>query len=342
MRAVRFHEFGPADMLRYEEVPDPIPAPGEILVRVRACGLNHLDIDCRSGVSRLPLALPHILGREIAGEVAAVGADVDAVKVGDRVLAHVAPPCGRCDFCRAGRDNLCSDARLPGIHRPGGYAEYAAVSAVGLERIPDHLGFEAAAAVPIAFGTAWHMLITRGQLSAGETVLIQAAGSTIGSAGIQVARLAGARVLATAGSDAKLAKARALGAAEAINYQAEDLVARVRDLTGGRGVNLVFEHIGGPVFTAGLACLARGGRMATCGAHAGEVVPFDLIAFFRKEVTLVGSYRATSQELRAVLRLVADGRLVPVVHASYPLRDAAVAHRLMEARGHFGKVLLAP
>lgn len=342
MRAVRFHEFGPPEVLRYEEVPDPVPGPGEVLVRVRACGLNHLDIDCRAGVSRLPLALPHILGREIAGEVAALGPVVDGVVVGDRVLAHVAPPCGRCAFCLGGQDNLCAATRLPGIHRPGGYAEYAAVSAAGLERIPDPLSFEAAAAVPIAFGTAWHMLITRGRLRAGETVLIQAAGSTIGSAGIQVARLAGARVLATAGSDAKLAKAKALGAAEAVNYRTEDLAARVRELTGGRGVDLVFEHIGGAVFSAGLACLARGGRMATCGAHAGEVVPFDLIEFFRKEVTLIGSYRATSEELRLVLRLVAEGRLAPVIHASYPLREAAPAHRLMEDRGHFGKILLAP
>jgi NADPH:quinone reductase-like Zn-dependent oxidoreductase len=341
MRAVRFHEFGPAEVLRHEEVPDPAPGPGEVVLRVRACGLNHLDIDCRNGVSRLPLALPHILGREIAGEVASAGPGVTGVSAGDRVLAHVAPPCGRCAFCRAGRDNLCAEGRLPGIHRPGGYAEYVAVSAVGLERLPDPLTFEAAAAVPIAFGTAWHMLITRGQLRPGEAVLIQAAGSTIGSAGIQVARLTGARVLATAGSDAKCARARALGA-ETINYETEDLVARVRDLTGGRGVDLVFEHIGGPVFTAGLACLARGGRMALCGAHAGEVVPLDLIEFFRKEVALIGAYRATSQELQAVFRLVAEGRLAPVIHACYPLREAPAAHRLIEARGHFGKVLLAP
>ncbi|MFI5341636.1 MAG: alcohol dehydrogenase catalytic domain-containing protein, partial [Candidatus Methylomirabilales bacterium] len=239
MKAVRFHQFGGPEVLGLEEVPDPIPAAGEILLRVRACGLNHLDVDCRAGVSRLPLLLPHTLGREIAGEVVALGPGVDSVRIGERVLAHIAPACGRCAACMAGRDNLCQNPNLPGIHRPGGYAELAVVSAWGIEAIPPHLSFQEAAAVPIAFGTAWHMLITRGRLRAGETVLIQAAGSTIGSAAIQVARLAGARVIATAGSETKLAKAKALGAHETINYREEDLTAVVRKHTDGRGVDLV-------------------------------------------------------------------------------------------------------
>jgi NADPH:quinone reductase-like Zn-dependent oxidoreductase len=328
--------------LRLEDVPDPAPMTGDVLLRVRACGLNHLDVDCRAGVSRLPLVLPHTLGREIAGEVVALGPGVDSVRVGDRVLAHIAPACGRCGACLAGRDNLCQTPNLPGIHRPGGYAELAVVSAWGIEAIPPQLSFQEAAAVPIAFGTAWHMLITRGRLRAGETVLIQAAGSTIGSAAIQVARLAGARVLTTAGSDAKLSKAKALGAHEAINYREEDLVAAVRKHADGRGVDLVFEHIGGEVFTQSLACLVPGGRMAVCGAHAGEVVPLDIIEFFRREIDLLGSFRATSTELRQVFSLVVEGRLRPVIHAAFPLAEAAEAHRVMERREHFGKLLLVP
>lgn len=342
MKAVRLHQFGGPEVLRLEDVPDPAPMTGDVLLRVRACGLNHLDVDCRAGVSRLPLVLPHTLGREIAGEVVALGPGVDSVRVGDRVLAHIAPACGRCGACLAGRDNLCQTPNLPGIHRPGGYAELAVVSAWGIEAIPPQLSFQEAAAVPIAFGTAWHMLITRGRLRAGETVLIQAAGSTIGSAAIQVARLAGARVLTTAGSDAKLSKAKALGAHEAINYREEDLVAAVRKHTDGRGVDLVFEHIGGEVFTKSLACLVPGGRMAVCGAHAGEVVPLDIIEFFRREIDLLGSFRATSTELRQVFSLVVEGRLRPVIHAAFPLAEAAEAHRVMERREHFGKLLLVP
>jgi NADPH:quinone reductase-like Zn-dependent oxidoreductase len=315
---------------------------GDVLLRVRACGLNHLDVDCRAGVSRLPLVLPHTLGREIAGEVVALAPGVDSVLVGDRVLAHIAPACGRCGACLAGRDNLCQTPNLPGIHRPGGYAELAVVSAWGIEAIPPQLSFQEAATVPIAFGTAWHMLITRGRLRAGETVLIQAAGSTIGSAAIQVARLAGARIIATAGSDGKLSKAKALGVHETINYREEDLVAAVRKHTDGRGVDLVFEHIGGEVFTKSLACLVPGGRMAVCGAHAGEVVPLDIIEFFRREIDLLGSFRATSAELRQVFSLVVESRLRPVIHAAFPLAEAAEAHRVMERREHFGKLLLVP
>lgn len=328
--------------MRLEDVPDPAPMTGDVLLRVRACGLNHLDVDCRAGVSRLPLVLPHTLGREIAGEVVALAPGVDSVLVGDRVLAHIAPACGRCGACLAGRDNLCQTPNLPGIHRPGGYAELAVVSAWGIEAIPPQLSFQEAAAVPIAFGTAWHMLITRGRLRAGETVLIQAAGSTIGSAAIQVARLAGARIIATAGSDGKLSKAKALGVHETINYREEDLVAAVRKHTDGRGVDLVFEHIGGEVFTKSLACLVPGGRMAVCGAHAGEVVPLDIIEFFRREIDLLGSFRATSAELRQVFSLVVESRLRPVIHAAFPLAEAAEAHRVMERREHFGKLLLVP
>jgi len=342
VKAVRFHQFGGPEVLRLEDIPDPVPMAGEILLRVRACGLNHLDVDCRAGVSRLPLTLPHTLGREIAGEVVALGPGVDSVRIGDRILAHIAPACGRCGACLAGRDNLCQKPNLPGIHCPGGYAELAVVSAWGMEGIPPQLSFQEAAAVPIAFGTAWHMLITRGRLRAGETVLIQAAGSTIGSAAIQVAHLAGARVITTAGSDAKLAKAKALGAHETINYREEDLVAAVRRHTDGRGVDLVFEHIGGEVFAQSLACLVPGGRMAVCGAHAGEVVPLDIIDLFRREIDLLGSFRAPSTELRQVFDLVVQGRLRPVIHAAFPLAEAAEAHRVMERREHFGKLLLVP
>ncbi|MER3399164.1 MAG: alcohol dehydrogenase [Chloroflexota bacterium] len=342
VRAVRFHRFGEPEVLVYEDIPDPKLGPGEAVVRVRACGVNHLDLDIRSGISRLGISLPHILGREVAGEVAALGPDAGGFRVGDRVLVAIIGGCGRCPFCRTGRDNLCPEARRPGINRPGGYAELVVARVEDLIPVPRGLGFEEAAAVPIAFGTAYHMLITQGGLKVGETVLINAAGSTIGTAAIQVARAAGARVVVTAGSEAKLERARELGAHDGVNYSLPGWENRILELTDGRGPDVIFEHVGGEVFKRSLAILAVDGRLCVCGGHAGEIVDLDLISLFRKQARVIGSFSATRREVELALDLVARGELRPVIHGVYPLAEARLVHKLLASRANFGKLILNP
>ncbi|HJT61299.1 MAG TPA: zinc-binding dehydrogenase, partial [Burkholderiales bacterium] len=310
MKVAWFHKFGGPEVLVHEEAPNPAPKPGEALVRVRAVGINHVDLDHRAGTSRIPVTFPHILGREFAGEVAGNAGDF---KEGDRVWVTCRIPCRKCELCLAGRDNLCLKEGYFGLDIPGGYAEYVAVPIANLNALPSHVRFEDAAAAQIAFGTAWHVLINRGGLQAGQTVLIQAAGSGIGSAAVQVAKLAGAAmIIATASSDKKLEQAKALGATHLINYSREKFADKVMALTGGRGVDVVMEHIGGEVFTESLKCLARGAIIVTVGAHAGEVVQFDIIPFFRRELRLAGSKNASVLELRKVMGLVAEGKLKPI------------------------------
>jgi NADPH:quinone reductase-like Zn-dependent oxidoreductase len=343
MKVAWFHKFGGPEVLVHEEAPKPAPKPGEALVRVRAVGINHVDLDHRAGTSRIPLTFPHILGREFAGEVAGLNGDGQGFKEGDRVWVTCRIPCRRCELCLAGRDNLCLKEGYFGLDIPGGYAEYVAVPIANLNALPSHVSFEDAAAAQIAFGTAWHVLVNRGFLQAGQTVLIQAAGSGIGSAAVQVAKLAGAAmIIATASSDKKLEQASALGATHLINYSREKFADKVMTLTGGRGVDVVMEHIGGEVFTQSLQCLARGGIIVTVGAHAGEVVPFDIIPFFRRELRLSGSKNASVLELRKVVGLVADGKLKPVIHKALPLAQAAEGHRVVDSRDFFGKVVLLP
>lgn len=343
MKVAWFHKFGGPEVLVHEEAPKPAPKPGEALVRVRAVGINHVDLDHRAGTSRIPLTFPHILGREFAGEVAGLNGDAQGFKEGDRVWVTCRIPCGRCELCLAGRDNLCVKEGYFGLDIPGGYAEYVAVPIANLNALPAHVRYEDAAAAQIAFGTALHVLVNRGFLQAGQTVLIQAAGSGIGSAAVQVAKLAGAAmIIATASSEKKLEQAKALGATDLINYSAAKFADKVMALTGGRGVDVVMEHIGGEIFTESLKCLARGGIIVTVGAHAGEVVPFDIIPFFRRELRLAGSKNASVLELRKVMGLVADGKLKPVIHKALPLAQAAEAHRVVDSRDFFGKVILLP
>jgi NADPH:quinone reductase-like Zn-dependent oxidoreductase len=343
MKVAWFHKFGGPEVLVHEEAPKPAPKAGEALVRVRAVGINHVDLDHRAGTSRIPVTFPHILGREFAGEVAALNGDGQGFKEGDRAWVTCRIPCRKCELCLAGRDNLCVKEGYFGLDIPGGYAEYVAVPIANLNALPSHVSYENAAAAQIAFGTAWHVLVTRGFLQAGQSVLIQAAGSGIGSAGVQVAKLAGAAmIIATASSEKKLEQAKALGATHLINYSSGKFADKVMALTGGRGVDVVMEHIGGEVFTQSLQCLARGGIIVTVGAHAGEVVPFDIIPFFRRELRLAGSKNASVLELRKVMGLVADGKLKPVIHKALPLSQAAEGHRIVDSRDFFGKVILLP
>jgi NADPH:quinone reductase-like Zn-dependent oxidoreductase len=342
MKAVRFHEFGGVDVLRVEEVDDPSPGPGEVLVRIRAAALNHLDVDVRDGTSRFPVTLPHTLGVEVAGEIEELGEGVEGWAVGDRVNPYIMETCGDCRYCATGRENLCLTPGFISFSTGGGYAERVVVKARNLIRIPDGVSYEDAAALQVAFATSWHMLFTRGNLRAGETVMINSVGSGIGSAAVQLARIAGAYVIGNASTGEKLERAGELGMDVGINHRTEDVVARVEELTGGRGVDLVYEHVGGELFQKGLDSLAKDGRMVICGAHSGEVVPFDIIPFFRAQRSVIGSFVYTREEVASCFELARRGLIEPLVHQTFPLDDAREAMATMERREHFGKLVLVP
>jgi NADPH:quinone reductase-like Zn-dependent oxidoreductase len=342
VKAVVFERFGGPEVLELRERPDPEIAPDEALVRVRACGINHLDLWVRSGLRGLEIEMPHVLGNDIVGEIEAVGPAVRHLKVGDKTLILPTLSCGVCPACMDGDDNLCREYDVIGRRRNGGYAERVAVPAANCLPYPGNLSWEQAAAVPLVFLTAWHMLVGRANLRAGEDVLVIGAGSGVGSAAVQIAALLGARVIATASGAAKLERAKQLGAHQTIDHASEDLGARARQLTGGKGVDLVFEHVGGPVFERALAALARGGRLVTCGATAGNTVSLDLNLLFGRHLTLLGSWMGRRAELVEALEFVRTGRLVPVVDRVMPLAEAAQAHRLIEARENFGKIVLVP
>ncbi|MFQ5426541.1 MAG: zinc-binding dehydrogenase [Gaiellales bacterium] len=342
MKAVRFHEHGGRDVLAYEQVDDPVPGDDEVLVRVRACGLNHFDIDLRENVARWPLPLPWTLGVEFAGEIVAAGSSVATHSEGDRVWVLHEIPCLECRYCLDGKDNICEAARMFSVQMPGGYAELVSAPASAVYPLHDAVSFEAAAAGQIVFTTAWHMLVTRGKVQAGETVLVSAGGSGVGHAAIQIAKYAGARVITTAGSQEKLEAASADGADHVINHREEDVTERALELNGGRPVDLVIEHVGGEQLGACLGTLRKDGRLVTCGAHGGEVVPFDVIPLFRNEWQLIGSRTGTTAETRMVMDLIADGTFTPRVHAALPLAEASEAMRIIEEREQFGKVVLIP
>jgi NADPH:quinone reductase-like Zn-dependent oxidoreductase len=337
------HQRGGPEVLRYEEYPTPEPSPGEVLIRVRACGVNHLDVFTRRGEQGRRVKLPHILGIETAGEVAALGDGVAEWRVGDRVVSGPGIWCGQCDFCRAGQENMCVERQIVGVDVQGGYAEYLKLPARALAALPEDVSFEQGAVTLIAFGTAWHMLVGRAALQAGETLLVLAAGSGVGMAAVQVGKYLGAHVIATASTQDKLDDARRLGADETINYVEQPRFARaVRKLTDGRGVDVVFEHVGADTWKDSVAALAIGGRLVTCGSTTGRWGETDLWSLFAKQATLLGSFSSSQTDFLTVLGLVGEGKLQPVVDSVLPLSAAAEAHRRLEARQVFGKLVLRP
>jgi NADPH:quinone reductase-like Zn-dependent oxidoreductase len=342
VKAVVFHEFGGPDTLRLEELPDPKPGPGEVLIDVAATALNHLDVDIREGVSRFPVEPPFVLGIEVVGRITEVGDGVEGWEVGDRVMPFLMSHCRECRYCRTGRESLCDSAGFISFSTSGGYAEQLTCPVGHLMQVPDEISDEAAAALQIAFGTAWHMLFTRGRLAPGETVMINSVGSGIGSAAVQLAHLAGATVIGNASSDEKLAKASELGMDHGINHQTQDVVEEVMRVTDERGVDLVFEHVGGELFQKGLDSLAKDGRLVICGGHSGEVVPFDIIPFFRGQKSVIGSFVYTRDEVERCLELARQGKITPLVYKTFPLEEAREAMATMERREHFGKIVLVP
>jgi NADPH:quinone reductase-like Zn-dependent oxidoreductase len=339
MKAVRFHAHGGPEVLRYEDMPEPEAGPGEVLVRVRACALNHLDLWERRGLEHVRIALPHVSGSDVAGDV--VTSSVSDLKAGQRVMLQPGMSCGRCAECLSGTDNQCAAYEVLGYrNHPGGYAELVKVPVQNVVPIPDAIDYIHAAAFPLTFLTAWHMLMTRAQLKRGEDVLILAAGSGVGQAAIQIARLQGARVFATAGSQEKLERARSLGASAVIHHHDQDIADEVRRLTNKRGVDVVIEHVGQATWAKSVRSLARGGRLVTCGATTGADAGLNLQALFAKQLTIQGSYMGTKGELLQVARLFFAGDLSPVIDRTFPLAEAAAAQERLEASGQFGKVVL--
>jgi NADPH:quinone reductase-like Zn-dependent oxidoreductase len=337
------HQRGGPEVLQYQDFPTPEPGPGQALVRVRACGLNHLDVFTRRGEQGRRVKLPHILGIETAGEVAALGEGVTGLAVGDRVVSGPGVWCGRCEFCCAGQENMCTERLIVGVDVHGGYAEFIKLPAYALAPLPESISFEEGAVTLIAFGTAWHMLVDRARLQAGETLLVLAAGSGVGMAAVQVGKCLGAHVIATASTDEKLERARSLGADEAINYAEQPRFARTtRKLTDGRGADVVFEHVGTDTWKDSVAALAIGGRLVTCGSTTGRWGETDLWSLFAKQASLLGSFSSSEDNFRAVLQLVAEGKLRPVIDSVLPLSQAAEAHRRLEGRDVFGKLVLRP
>jgi NADPH:quinone reductase-like Zn-dependent oxidoreductase len=340
VKAIRFHTHGGPEVLVYEDAPDPVVRPGHVLVRVAACALNHLDLWQRGGLDRVTLPLPHISGADVAGTIAEVGEGVADLRAGQRVMLQPGLSCGRCAACLSDRDHQCDSYDVLGYQSDGGYAEMLVVPAENIIPIPDNISFVSAAAFPLTFLTAWHMLFAGGHLTPGDSVLVVAAGSGVGQAAIQIAKVTQARVIATARGEDKCARATTLGADHVIDSTREDVPKRVRALTEGRGVHVVIEHVGAATWNQSVRCLARGGRLVTCGATTGFEVSLDLRHLFARQLTFVGSYMGSKAELRAAADGFFHGRYAPVVDSTYPLREAADAQRRLAAGDQFGKIVL--
>lgn len=340
MRAVVMTARGGPEVLEAREVPAPVPGPGEVRVRVRAVALNHLDLWVRRGVASPKLPLPHLLGSDVAGEVESWGPGVADLAEGARVLVNPGVSCGHCEACLTGHDNLCRRYGILGEHRPGGYGEFVVVPRANVLPIPGGLDFVSAAAVPLASLTAWQMVFDKADVKPWQTVLVMAAGSGVSSWAIQFAKLAGARVIATAGDDAKLALARELGADEAINYRAEDYGARVKALTNGEGVDAALDHTGAENWQTTLRALKWGGALVTCGATSGYEAVTPLGQVFYKQLRILGSTMGRKGDLFKIARLLDAGRLRPVVADALPLERAAEAHERLASRDFFGKLVL--
>lgn len=337
MKAVRFHQHGGVEVLRHEDAPDPVPAPGRAIVRVRACALNHLDLFERRGLDRVKLPLPHISGSDVAGEVLDPGSS--GIAIGARVMLQPGLRCGHCRACAEGRDNRCLEYDVLGLRSDGGYAERVSVPSENLVPIPGHIDFVTAAAFPLTFLTAWHMLITRAQLREGEVVLVLAGGSGVGQAAIQLARHFGARVFATSSPD-KAERTRALGAEQVFDHYSGDFAREIKQVTG-RGADIVIEHVGEATWDRSVRALATGGRLVTCGATTGHAAGIDLRHLFARQLSLLGSYMGRFAELRTAAPLLFDGRLIPVIDQVYPLANAADAQRRLEEKSQFGKIVLS-
>ena len=340
MRAVVMRARGGPEVLEVADLPVPEPGPKEVRVRLKAAALNHLDVWVRKGVASPKLPLPHVLGADGSGVVDAVGPGVEGFAPGDEVVINPGLSCGLCERCLAGEDNLCPRYQILGEHRHGTYAEYVVLPEANLAPKPKNLSFEEAAAIPLTFLTAWQMVVDKLGVRPGDDVLVMAAGSGVSVAAIQIAKLFGERVIATAGSEDKLRRAKALGADETVNYTHPDWPKEVRRLTGGKGADKVVDHTGALYFEGVIKATANGGRIAIAGASSGYEGTLPFAHVFYRQLSILGSTMASKSRLFPILRFVEEGKLKPVVGQVLPLEAAAEGHRLLEERRVFGKVVL--
>ena len=341
MKAVRLHGYGGVEQLFYEDAGEPkLTEANEVIVKLKAAAINHIDIWNRIGATGIAMPMPHILGADGAGVVSAVGEKVESVKVGDPVCLYPPTGCGHCEFCLTDRDFMCFRLRVLGERLEGTYAQYVNLPAQNCFPIPADYSFEEAAAFPLVFITLWRMLITNAKLKPGETVLIIGIGGGVASSSLQLAKKIGARVIATSGSDEKLARAKSLGADHGINHRTQDIVAEVQALTGNRGVDVVVDCVGGEVWQKSLASLTHGGRLVTCGATAGSQPIDDIAAICSKELEIYGSTLGSREEFRLLISFLNAAKIRPIIDRVFPLKEAAAAQRYVEEARQFGKVVL--
>jgi len=341
MKAVLFYEQGDVDKLIYENVAEPVFSPKDVLVKVKACAINHLDLRARFDRPEVE-PYPHILGSDIAGEIAEIGSEVENVQIGDRVVIYPSINCGICEDCIKGHENLCNHQKIIGFQTNGGYAEYVKVPAKNVITFSGDLPDHKLAAIPIAYLTAWHMLVTKAQVKAGDDVLILSAGSGVGSAALQIAKLSGARIFVTASTDVKLQHAKEMGADFGINYTEEDFCDSVRNLTDGRGVDIVFEHVGQATWEKSFNSLAKNGKLVACGVTSGNMGPINIRHLYQREISIMGAALGNKKEFMQVIKVASENKLEPIIDRLLPLKDAAKAHKIMESRKNFGKIILEP
>lgn len=340
MQAVFFNQHGDESVLQYGELPEPRVAAGQVLVAIKACALNHLDLWVRRGIPGLRLPLPHILGSDISGVVAEIGAGVAHVKTGDEIIVLPGTSCGLCEWCLTGFENNCRRYGVIGENSTGGYAQFITVPAVNVFHKPSNLNFIEAASFPLTFLTSWHMLVAKCRVRPGDVVLVLAAGSGVGVAAVQIAKLHGATVIAAASSAAKLEKVQALGADYLINYEEQSFREEVGKITNKRGADIIFEHVGEKTWPDSIKTLARGGRLVTCGATTGYNAVTDLRYLFSRNLQIYGSIMGSKGELLRIADFFRAGKFRPVIDRVLPLAEARAGHRILAQREQFGKVVL--
>jgi len=342
MKAVVFEQHGTPEVLVYKEMPDPKPGRGEVLIEVKATSINHIDIFLRRGMPEIKVPMPKIVGSDAAGVIREIGPDVSGLATGQRVTINPGIACGHCEFCAAGFGSQCVSWAMVGEHTNGAYAELVAVPAHIVLPIPDSLSFEEAAAAPLVFLTAWSMMVVKGNIRPGEDILILGAGAGVGTAAIQIAKMVGCRVFATASTDEKLERARQIGADVLINYKNTEFDRAIRELTKKRGVDVVVDYVGADTWVRSLRSARRGGRVLTCGATTGFAPQTDLRQIFFRQVQVIGSTMGSPRDFLDVMKCVFRGQLRPVIDRVLPLSEARKGHQLIEQRAVFGKIVLKP
>ena len=341
MKATVFNRYGGPEVLSIREISELSPGPRDVVVEVRAAALNHLDVWVRRGRPGMKITMPHVPGSDASGVVAEVGAEAGSVKIGDEVIINPSFFCGKCEFCLRGEQSECVTFGILGMSAPGTFAQKVVVPAKNVYPKPRHLDFIAAAALPLSHQTAWRMLMSRAVLRCGETVLIHGIGGGVALAALQIANQAGACIIATSSSDEKLGRAAKMGADHTINYKTSDVVARVREITGGRGVDVSFNAVGASAWPIDFEVLRKGGRIVICGVTTGAEVSTNLSQLYSRQIAIFGSTMGSSEDFRLMLKTVDENKLAPVVDSIYSLYDVVAASEKMEAGQQFGKIILS-